>query len=61
LEVPKAFAGRLLLLLPVAFCVFLLLASEDRMVRLLAIIALVVLTQVREWLLVQSIKGVAKK
>lgn len=60
MDVPKAFGGRLILLLPIAFCIFLLLASEDRMVRLFAVIILLVLAQVREWLLLQSV-GLAKK
>lgn len=60
MKVPQALGGRLVLLLPMAFCIFLLLASEDRMVRLLAVIALIILEQVREWLLVQSIGSLRK-
>ena len=50
-----ALGGRLVLLLPMAFCIFLLLDSQDKTVRLLAIIALVVLEQAREWMLVKNI------
>ena len=51
LEASKVIGGRLLLLLPIAFCIFLLLDSQDRWVRMLAIVALIVLEQAREWLL----------
>jgi len=47
-------------LLPMAFCIFLLLASDDRMVRLAAIIALIIMEQIREWLLVSSIRPLSK-
>jgi len=57
LDLTTTLGGRLLLLLPIAFCIFLLLQSEDRIVRLLAIIALIIIEQVREWLLVSGIKG----
>lgn len=49
--------GRLVLLLPMAFCIFLLLDSQDKNVRMLAIIGLIILDQAREWLLVQGIKS----
>jgi len=52
--------GRLLILLPMAFCIFLLLDSQDRMVRLAALVVLTVLEQIREWLLVRGIKGISK-
>ncbi|MFA6489673.1 MAG: hypothetical protein WCT52_03230 [Candidatus Micrarchaeia archaeon] len=55
-----AMGGRLLILLPMAFCIFLLLDSQDRMVRLAALVVLTVLEQIREWLLVRGIKGISK-
>lgn len=60
MDVPKALAGRLVLLLPMAFCIFLLLDSQDKFVRLAAIVVLAVLEQLREWLLISGIRGTAK-
>ena len=47
--------GRLLILIPIAFCLFLLIDSPDKTVRLLAVVALIPLEQAREWLLVSGI------
>jgi len=58
MNLTTAFGGRLLILLPMAFCIFLLLASEDRLVRLMAIVVLIILEQVREWLLVNGIRSI---
>jgi hypothetical protein len=52
--------GRLVLLVPIALCIAVLLISNDMTVRLLAIIALIVLEQVREWLVFSQLK-VAKE
>lgn len=41
-----------------AFCIFLLLDSQDRNVRLMAIIAIIILEQVREWMLVKNISDI---
>ena len=60
MKLGTAFAARFLIILPMAYCIFLLLASQDQYVRLLAIIALAVLEQIREWLLVSAIKGFSK-
>lgn len=54
MEIGKAVGARLVILLPMAYCIFLLLDSQDKNVRLAAIIALVLLEQLREWLLVKS-------
>jgi len=59
LELTHSLGGRLLLLIPLAYCIFVLLDSQDRNVRLAAIIALALIEQVREWLLVSGIKGAA--
>jgi hypothetical protein len=61
LELSRAMGGRLVILLPMAFCIFLLLDSQDRNVRLFALIALIILEQVREWLLISSIKELGKR
>ena len=61
MDVPKAFAGRLVLLLPAAFCIYMVLASQDSSVRLLAVIGLVIIAQVREWLLASTIKSAAAR
>jgi len=55
LDFGRAFGFRFILLLPMAYCIFLLLASSDQSVRLFAIIVLVILEQIREWLLINSI------
>lgn len=56
MDTPKALGGRLILLLPMAFCIALLLVSDDRVARLFAVIALIVMEQIREWLLVSAMK-----
>ena len=61
MEIAKALGGRLIILLPMAFCIFLLLESEDKGVRLFALIALILLEQIREWLLISSIKSLGKQ
>lgn len=61
MDLPKALGGRLILLLPMAFCIFLLLDSQDKGVRLLALIALIILEQIREWLLLSSVKPAGKE
>ena len=61
MEIAKALGGRLIILLPMAFCIFLLLDSQDKTVRLLALIALIVLEQIREWLLISSLKSLGKE
>lgn len=57
MKIGIALGGRLLILIPIAFCLFLLIDSPDRMVRLLAVVALIPLEQVREWLLVSGMDG----
>ncbi|VVC01830.1 Uncharacterised protein [uncultured archaeon] len=52
--------SRLLLLIPMAFCLYLLFDSQDRYVRLAAIIALIVLEQSRQWLMLSSMRSLAK-
>ncbi|VVB98979.1 Uncharacterised protein [uncultured archaeon] len=39
-----------------AFCIALLLVSNDGMVRLFSVIALIIMEQIREWLLVSAMK-----
>ena len=60
MEIAKALGGRLIILLPMAFCIFLLLESQDKTVRLLALIALIILEQIREWLLISSLKSLGR-
>ena len=60
MKLPSVMLARLAILLPMAFCIFLLLDSQDRMVRLVALVALAVLEQIREWMLVSAIKGFSK-
>ncbi len=56
----KTFSMRFLILAPIAFCIFLILASEDRVVRLAAVVGLVILAQIREFALVSSMKELGK-
>ncbi|MEM4348430.1 MAG: hypothetical protein QXN37_02570 [Candidatus Anstonellaceae archaeon] len=56
MDIKKIFAGRMFLLLPAAFCIFLVLESQDKTVRLAAIICLLLIAQIREWLLLQAKK-----
>jgi len=60
LGLAKTFILRYLLLIPIALCLFLILDSQDKMVRLGAVIALVILSQAREWLMAQSMRSLAK-
>ena len=57
MQVQKALIGRLLVLLPMAFCIFAILDSQDKAIRLLAVIGLIVLEQMREWMLVSAMKS----
>ncbi|MCX8197461.1 MAG: hypothetical protein N3G80_04070 [Candidatus Micrarchaeota archaeon] len=53
METGQVIAARLVLLLPAAFLIFLLLESQDKIVRLAAIVGLLLIWQAREWLLLQ--------
>jgi hypothetical protein len=56
MEIGHSLGIRLILLLPAAFFIFLLLDSQDKMVRLAAVICLLVIAQLREWLLLAAKK-----
>ncbi len=56
----KTFLLRYVLLVPMAFCIYLLLASSDVNVRLAAIIALIILEQFRDWSLLATARTIAK-
>ncbi|MCX6770858.1 MAG: hypothetical protein NTX79_02270 [Candidatus Micrarchaeota archaeon] len=58
--ISKAFFLRYIILAPMAYCIFLLLASNDVNVRMAAIIALIVLEQVRDWSLLATARALAK-
>ena len=60
LGIMKKFALRYIILAPIAYCIYLLLASNDMNVRLAAIIALIVLEQIRDWTLLATARGLAK-
>ena len=49
-KIAKVFAGRMLLLIPIAFCLLVVISSDDRTIRALAVIGLIILEQAREWL-----------
>ncbi len=59
MKIGTALSGRLLALIPMAFCIFVLLDNQDKNVRLLALLMLIVLEQIREWMLLSGI-GEAK-
>lgn len=61
LDIGYSLGGRLILLLPLAFCIFLLIDSQDRLVRLGAIVALILLEQMREWLLISGIRDAGSR
>jgi hypothetical protein len=60
LRVLKAVAPRYLILAPMAYCIYLLITSNEMYVRLAAIIALIVLEQVRNWSLLATARSIAK-
>ncbi len=56
----KTFLLRYIILAPMAYCIYLLLASSDVNVRLVAIIALIILEQIRDWSLLATARAIAK-
>ncbi len=60
LGIMKTFVLRYIILAPMAYCIYLLLASSDVNVRLAAIIALILLEQVRDWSLMATARSLAK-
>ena len=49
LGIMKTFVLRYIILAPMAYCIYLLLASNDANVRMVAILALIILEQIRDW------------
>jgi hypothetical protein len=43
-----------------AYCIFLILDSADRNVRLAALVVLIIMEQIRDWTLLSSMKVLAK-
>ena len=56
----KVFVLRYIILAPIAYCIYLLLASSDVNVRLAAIIALIILEQIRDWSLLATARALVK-
>lgn len=56
----RSFSIRYLILLPIAFCLYVLIVSSDMNTRFLAVLALVLLAQVRDWSLLSSARGLVK-
>ncbi len=56
----KTFFLRYIILAPMAYCIYLLLASNDVNVRMFAIIALIILEQIRDWSLLATARTIAK-
>jgi len=59
-SIMKTFMLRYIILAPMAYCIYLLLASSDANVRLAAIIVLILLEQVRDWSLLATARAIAK-
>ena len=60
LSIFKTFLLRYIILAPMAYCIYLLLASSDVNVRMMAIIALIILEQIRDWSLLATARTIAK-
>jgi len=60
LSLIKTFFLRYIILAPMAYCIYLLLASNDANVRMVAIIALIILEQIRDWSLLATARAIAK-
>ena len=60
LSVFKTFVLRYIILVPMAYCIYLLLASSDVNVRMVAIIALIILEQIRDWSLLATARAISK-
>lgn len=58
MKLGTALSGRLLVLIPMAFCIFVLLDNQDKAARLLALLVLIVLEQFREWMLLSGVGDV---
>jgi len=56
----KTFLLRYIILAPMAYCIYLLLASNDANVRMVAIIALIILEQIRDWSLLATARAISK-
>ena len=60
LGILRTFFLRYIILVPMAYCIYLLLASNDVNVRMVAIIALIILEQIRDWSLLATARAIAK-
>jgi len=60
LSIFKTFMLRYIILAPMAYCIYLLLASSDVNVRMMAIIALIILEQIRDWSLLATARAISK-
>jgi hypothetical protein len=56
----RAFSIRYLVLLPIAFCLYVLIISDDMNMRFAAVVALVLLAQVRDISQLSTAQGLAK-
>ena len=56
----KTFVLRYIILAPMAYCIYLLLASNDANIRLMAIIALIILEQIRDLSLLATARAISK-
>ena len=60
LSISKAFFLRYIILAPMAYCIYLVLASSQANIRLMAVIALIILEQIRDWSLLATARAIAK-
>ena len=54
------FAVRYAILVPIAYCIYVAIASNDMNARFFAMLALIILSQVRDWSLLETAREVAK-
>ncbi|MCX6770270.1 MAG: hypothetical protein NT051_06405 [Candidatus Micrarchaeota archaeon] len=56
----KALIMRYILLIPLAFCLCMLLVSQDIYMRLAALVGAIILEQARQWAMVSAMRNLAK-
>lgn len=60
LGLARLMALRYLVLVPMAYCIYLLLSQNDLNTKLAAVIALIILEQIRDWSLLSGMERLAK-
>jgi hypothetical protein len=60
LGIMKTFVLRYIILAPMAYCIYLAIASNDVNVRMMAIVALIILEQIRDLSLLATARAISK-